>query len=376
MKNIYFNNASAGLLNHNFKEITNYFKLEKKYGLYEAERRKIKNIYNFYDQTAKLINSHPDEISFIQNSTLGWNLSFNSIFLNKNDEIIIFENEYTSNYFSILNRKKDYNKLKIVKINKFGFPCLDDLKKKLTKNTKIVSINHIASQCGTIMPLKQICNFIKTNFSRVVMILDVCQSIGHIPVNVKELKCDFLVASGRKYLRGPRGTGFIFASKKTCQNLKIFLPDLSNSVIDKSKNLARRKYKNFFEMYEYSPLLKLGLTFSIEQINIIGIKKIQKKITNLSIYFRKEANKRESIFCYEDEKYLSGINTMHFKEISIKRMYTYLLNNKIYTNICREDTSYLYFKRIKKKSILRLSFHYYNTKKEIDYFFKILDKYV
>ena len=194
-----------------------------------------KKINCFYNNLSKLINCKYKEISFLTSTTLAWNLFFNSLKIDKNQNILIFENEYGSNLIYYKNKRHN---IKIVNIKKNGKVCFEDLKKKINKNTKVLSLCHVASQCGNRIDAEKIFNYVKQLFPEVICVLDACQSIGQIEVDVKKINCDVLVGSGRKYLRGPRGTGFIYINDKIREKINPMILDMKNAEIigDKIKN--------------------------------------------------------------------------------------------------------------------------------------------
>ena len=127
-----------------------------------------------------------------------------------------------------------------------------------------------------------------------------------------------------------------------------------------------------FENFEYSPALKLGLNKAIEKINYFDINKIEPNIKNKSLYLRKKLKFLSEIHFFENEDYISGINTIKIKGISSSTIYKYLLNKKILTSISTEIVSDIYFKKNKIKDVLRISIHHYNKYNEIDYLIKCL----
>ena len=227
----------------------------------------------FYLNTSKLINSNSNEISFLQNSTYAWNFFLNSISLKKNENVIILDNEYGSNLLGLINKKIKY---KICKIKKNGQICLDDLKKKLIQKTRIVFICHIASQCGDVVNIEKVGSFLKKINKNIIFVVDACQSIGQVKIDVKKQKCDILVASGRKYLRGPRGTGILYINSKIKKIISPFIYDIKNALLKKNKIFVNKK-SPIFEVFEYSPALKLGLSNAIKYVN----KKVSKKLKKI-----------------------------------------------------------------------------------------------
>ena len=208
MTYINLNNAgSSKTFKSTNKAILKYLELEDKYGGYHCADLLSYKLNKFYLYLSKLINCKSSEISFIANTTLGFNLFINSLKKSKDYNVVIFSNEYESNMICLVNNKINY---KIVKINENGDFDIDELKAKIDKKTLLVNLCHITSNNGNENPAQEIGRIIKSINSKIIYSIDACQSVGHINVDVKKFQCDILIGSGRKFLRGPRGTGFIY----------------------------------------------------------------------------------------------------------------------------------------------------------------------
>ena len=368
MKYINFNNAgSSKPLNVVNKEINSFLEIEKNYGGYYAVLKYKKKINAFYNNLSKLINCKKKEISFLTSTTLAWNLFFNSLQVDKNQNILIFENEYGSNLIYYKNKRHN---IKIVKIKKNGKVCFEDLKKKINKNTKVVSLCHVASQCGNRIEAEKIFNYVKQLFPEVICVLDACQSIGQVEVDVKKINCDVLVGSGRKYLRGPRGTGFIYINDKIREKINPMILYMKNAEIIRNKIKINKS--NVFENFEFSPSLQLGFSKAIEKVNNYGIYKIEQNIISKSKYFRKKLENFHQITFFENIDTLTGINTLKIKGIDSLQIYTYLLSKRILSSVTKSSSSLLYFKKLQVKDLLRISFHQYNSYDDINYLVKCL----
>jgi selenocysteine lyase/cysteine desulfurase len=127
-----------------------------------------------------------------------------------------------------------------------------------------------------------------------------------------------------------------------------------------------------FENFEYSPALKIGLNKAIEELRKVGLRKIENDVKKKSIFLREKLKNFCQINFYENTDLLSGINTFNIFGINTRDVYSYLLSKNILSSISTEDTSYLYFKKRKIKQLVRISFHSYNTFKEINYLIKCL----
>ena len=364
MNFINFNNAGASLLEPSTKNyISKYLKLETEISGYYIEQKKKKVLDKFYFNASKLLNCNPEEISFLQSTTYGWNLFINSITVRQNSNIVIFDNEYGSNYVSLINN--NFN-VRVSKLKENGEISFQDLKGKIDKNTALVAVCHIASQCGNIIDIEKLGKFIKKINPKIIFLIDACQSVGHLKLNVKKNMCDVLVCSGRKYLRGPRGTGLIFIRNSIQKKITPRIIDTTKSKII-GRNLLIINNKNIFETFEYSPSLKIGLSKAIEKFNNLGHKKIETKIKNLSKYFRKKISLNPFVTSHENKRLISGINTFSIKGKASYDIYNFLRQKKIITSISTFQVSTHYFKKKNLNDIVRVSFHYFNKKKEIDY---------
>ena len=366
---INFNNAGSSFPEKSTLSIVKkYLENEKSIGGYLAESKYKKEINRFYTQLSKLINSKVTEISFLQSSTHALNFFINSINFSKNENVIIFDNEYGSNFLNLLNKKINH---KVCNLEQNGQVSLTDLQRKIDKNTKMIFLCHIASQCGDLINVEEVGRLIKKINKNIIFVLDACQSIGQKEIDVKKIKCDILFGSGRKYLRGPRGTGFIYLNSNLKNKINPSLLDIKNALI--KNNSYKIKTKNYpFETFEHSPALKLGLSNAIYQINKIGIRKIEKKIRDLSFFLRSYPFDPKKIKFYENINFLSGINTFSIKGFSSSEVSDFLLNKGILTSISNNQTSMHYFKKKKIKDVIRVSFHYYNSQREVKFLIKCL----
>ena len=205
---------------------------------------------------------------------------------------------------------------------------LPSLKRKIDKHTVLVAVCHIDSQCGNILDVEKLGKFIKKINTKIIFLIDACQSAGHLKLNVKKNMCDALVCSGRKYLRGPRGTGLIFIKDSIQKKIIPKIIDTTKSKII-GRNLSIINSTNIFETFEYSPSLKIGLSKAIEKYNKLGHKEVEFKIKNLSKYFRKKISSNPLVTIYENESLISGINTFSIKGNCWLNVITFLVSHGV-----------------------------------------------
>lgn len=216
---VHFNNAGAALMPLPVVDaIKQHLDLETMHGGYEAASAAEQKIQKIYDNAARLINCHPDEIAFVDNATHAWDMAFYSFKFSKGNRILTGVCEYASNYLAFLHMAKHTGvAIEVIPNDKYGQVDVDVLKNRIDDNVKLIAIAHVPTQGGLINPAVEIGKF--ANQMQIPYLLDATQSIGQMPVDVNTIGCDFLCATGRKYLCGPRGTGFLYAKKSQLLNV-------------------------------------------------------------------------------------------------------------------------------------------------------------
>jgi len=182
---------------------------------FEETRTSVKNFINAKSK---------DEVIFTKNATESMNLVatiFGQQHIEKDDEILVTELEHHSNYvpWHFLRKRKGAI-IKFAPINEDGDIITDELKKLITSKTKIVAVTHLSNVTGTIVPIKEIVEI--AHKKNVPVLVDGCQAVPHIKVDVTDLDCDFYAFSGHK-VYGPTGVGILYAKKKWLERLPPYI---------------------------------------------------------------------------------------------------------------------------------------------------------
>ncbi len=381
---IHLNNAGAGLMPDVVtKAQLDHIKLEAEIGGYEAAEIKSDAIKAFYEQAAFLLNCKPSNIAFTASATDSYTRALSSIPFNKGDIILTDKDDFVSNQIQFLSLQKRLG-IKIIHINNapIGGADLNDLEEKLKKHQpKLLAITHIPTNSGLVQPVNETAK-IFNRYSQLYQektwyILDACQSAGQMKLDVQNLKCDFLSLTGRKYLRGPRGTGALYISDKVLNaGLEPMFIDMRGAEwIEKDKYKQQPDAKRF-EDWEFAYSTVVGTKTAIEYCRNIGENKIWQQVKLLSGITRNELATIEGIRILDRGAENGGSVTFHVAHFSPEYIVSELLKRKI--NVVASYRAYglIDFDEKGVEWVIRASPHYYNTISEIEIFIEALKEII
>lgn len=361
----HFNNAGASLPPDIVVEtVINYLKEEAVYGGYETEYKYREELGNVYTLIAKLINADKEEIAIVENASTAWGLAFNGIAFERGDVIITSEMEYVTNLMGFLNAKKSYGvEIKVIPNDEHGNFSLSALEDVISPQTKLIAITHIPSTSGSMVPIVEIGKIARKH--NILYLVDACQSAGQVPVNVREIDCDILAVTGRKYLRAPRGTGFLYVRKEIQDKLKLILMDSHTAEWVSETDFKIRNDARRFEVYEKNRALTLGLGKAIEYALNIGIARIWQRIQSLADLMRSQLESIDGITVHDHGDQKCGIVTFSVNGIDSALVKSELAAKQINVSVGKAISTLIYMNKNHLNSVVRASLHYYNTEEEI-----------
>ncbi len=369
---LHFNNAGSSLSPRCVTDaVIAHLQREQEIGGYEAAAEAELLQQQFYTATAALLHCQPGEIAFVENATRAWELALSSLALQAGDEIITFESEYASNYMGLLHlaRQKQLV-LKVAPFNKTGEVDLTALEKLIGPKTRVIALTHVASQRGDIQPAPEVGAIAKQH--GLIYLLDACQSAGQIDLDVGQLGCHFLAGTGRKYLRGPRGTGFLFVADSVLERVDPVFVDLHSGQWDSLQSFSWQAGAKRFETFERHLAGMIGLGVAVAYANRLGIHAIQERIRSLAGELRSRLAILEGVRVHERSVRASGIVTFSSERESAEQIKSRLRNHGINVSIGKSSNAQLDLAREGIAAVVRASVHYYNSEQEIERFIALL----
>lgn len=362
---IHFNNAGAALAPQPVTEaVFTHLANEQRLGGYEAANLAEGQINQFYTAFARLLSCEAAEIAYAENATHAWNSVFNAIPFTAGDTILTGQSEYASNFLALLHLSKRQGvKIVVIPNSSAGTIDLERLEAAIHSRVKLIALTHVPSQSGVIHPAASVGKLARAH--DILYLLDACQSVGQIDLNVDTLGCDMLTGTGRKYLRGPRGTGFLYLRKASMSALEPAWIDLHSAAWTSVNTYEFRDDARRFESWECFVAGKIGLGVAVDYALRIGMPAIEARVVQLGAAMRETLEAIAGVKVHEHGSHLSGIVTFSKQGIAAAALQESLRAKGINTSVVRLASNQLDLAQRERNDINRASVHYYNTHEEI-----------
>ncbi len=365
---LHFNNAGASLMPAPVLEtMVEYLRLEASSGGYETAERSAAKLEDVYDALAALLSCGRDEIAFIENATRAWDMAFYSIPFRPGDRILTSVSEYASNYIAYLQvSRRTGAVVEAVPNDASGRLCLESLERMIDDQVKLIAVTHVPTNGGLVQPAAEIGKVARS--AGVLYLLDACQSIGQIPLDVESLGCDILSGTGRKYLRGPRGTGFLFVRRNLLESWEPVFLDLHAATWTAKDRYEIRLDARRFENWETNFAGKAGLAAAVRYALSWGLDAIRERVAGLAGNLRETLAALPGVAVCDLGSEQCGIVSFIIegrKPEEIKRL---LRERRMNVSVSGVESTRLDMESRGLRSVVRASVHYYNTLEEIERF--------
>jgi selenocysteine lyase/cysteine desulfurase len=362
----HLNNAGAALLSQpTLDAMTGQLRREAEIGGYEAAAAAREAIADTYRALAELLGGRPDEVALFDNATHAWNAAFYSIPFRPGDRIMTGRAEYGSNVLAYLHlAQRTGVEVVVVPNDEHGQLDVAALERMVDERTRVIGVSHVPTSGGLVNPAVEIGRVARR--ADALYLLDACQSAGQLPLDVAEIGCDLLTGTGRKFLRGPRGTGFLWAGPRALAWLEPFVAEIGSAEWTGGRDFAWAEGARRFETWEYSYVNVLGLGAAVRQCLELGLPAITERAVALGARLREQLDALPAVSTHDLGAQRCAIVTAGVAGVPAAQVAAALSAERI--NVTTTIAAHTQFDTEDRAvhPLVRLSPHYYNTEAELD----------
>jgi len=365
---VHFNNAGASLMpDVVLQKITDLLQEEGRIGGYELMAKRWEAFQRFYEVGAQYFIGQPKNIAFATNATVAFNIALSSIPFEKDDVILTTQDDYVSNQIAFMQLAKRFGVRTIMgESAPTGGVDVQSMKELIAQHQpKVVAVTHVPTNSGLVQPVEAIGALCRAN--DIWYFVDVCQSFGQMPLDAEAIGADFMSATFRKFMRGPRGTGILYASDRVLEsNLEPLFMDLQGADwLERNEYKAKPNAKRF-ETWERNYALFGGATAALEYAQSIGFEAIQSRSWALADYTRAQLAQLPTAQILDKGSTTCAITTSYFPTLTPPLIQSKMSEANINVACAQRMNALIDMDEKGVSWALRIAPHYYNTKEEID----------
>jgi cysteine desulfurase / selenocysteine lyase len=365
---LHFNNAGAALMPQAVLHATiGHLQLEALVGGYEAAAQAHEAVEHVYDAAAALLRCQRHEIAIVENATRAWDMAFYAVPLRPGDRILTAVAEYASNYIAFLQvARKTGAVVEVIPNDESGQLSVEALRRAIDDRVKLIAITHVPTNGGLVNPAAAVGKVARE--AGALYLLDACQSVGQMPIDVEAIGCNMLSATGRKYLRGPRGTGFLYVRTAILERLEPPFLDLYAAQWVAPDRFEVRPDARRFENWETYYAGKIGLGVAIDYALQWGLEAIWGRIIRLADDLRRQLSAIPDVTVRDQGVERCGIVSFTVAGREAEEVQRLLAKARINVSVSRLASTRLDMEARGLPDLVRASVHYYNTEQEIERF--------
>ncbi len=367
----HFNNAGGSLPPRAVLEaVISHLQREALQGPVEAGLAATAAIDDSYAAAALMLNCQPHEIAITESGSRAWSLAFSHFALGNGrfragDRILTSASEWAGNYIALLDAARAAGAtVELIPTSPDGTPDIAALRTLIDDRVRLIALTHVAANGGMVNPAAEVGAIARA--AGIPFLLDAAQSVGQMKVDVAAIGCDMLTAPGRKFLRGPRGTGLVYIRPSLLEKMRPVLVDNSCGTMSESDEIVFARDARMLETNENARALKLGLGVAIRYALALGLDAIEARITDLAATLRRQLAGIGRVTLRDQGRRRSGIVSFTVEGLTALDVRNRLHGRQFNISVGGAAYTPLDMKARGLAEILRASVHVYNTEQEID----------
>ncbi|PEN13838.1 aminotransferase [Longibacter salinarum] len=371
---LHFNNAGASLPPQPVVDAQmHHIRREAEIGGYEAKEEAEEKLEDTYDAIATMLGCQEHEVALMQNATRAWDMAFYGFPFETGDRILISRAAYASNYIAALQvAEKTGASIEVIPSTEIGEVDVDALREMMDERVAMITLTHVPTNGGLVNPAAEV-GAIARDWD-VPYLLDACQSAGQMPLDVNDIGCTMLSATGRKYLRGPRGTGFLYVHEDWIERITPPLLDLHAATWTGPESYAIRPDAARFETFETYVGGMVGLGVAVRYALDLGLEAIFERLQPLAATLRTRLDALDGVTVHDTGTTQCGITTFSTDRMDAVDLKQKLRERRANVSVSSPPSTLLDATARNLPKMVRASVHYYNTADEIETFTDHLQK--
>ncbi len=365
---VHLNNASAGLMPKPVVDaVVAHLSREANFGGYESSDDAAAAVSEAYASVAKLLGARPDNVAIVENSTVAFFQALAAFDFKPGDVIVTTRNDYISNQLAYLSlaRRGGIEVRRAADLATGGVDPQSVRELLRDPHVRLLAVTWVPTNSGLMQPVEALGEIAES--AGVPYLIDACQAVGEISVDVARLRCDFLSATGRKFLRGPRGIGFLYVSDRALRrgDHPLYI-DMRGAYWKTADTFQLAEDASRFENWEFAYSLVLGLGEAARYAGSIGVERGGRRARDLAATLRSKLSALPGFRVLDRGRELAAIVTVEVPGWHAADLVKLLRGKNINTSATTRDYAVIDMDEKHAVSALRISPHYYNTEAELD----------
>ncbi|WP_263786628.1 aminotransferase class V-fold PLP-dependent enzyme [Salinibacter grassmerensis] len=365
---LHFNNAGAALPPQPVldAQIT-YLEREATIGGYEAAAEAEGQLHRTYESIARMLGCDTDEVALVENATRAWDMAFYGLPFDSGDRILTSASAYASNHIACLQvAERTGATVDVLPHDEHGRVDTGALRSRMDDDVALIALTHVPTNGGLVNPAQEVGAV--ADDADVPFLLDACQSAGQMPLPVDELGCTMLSATGRKYLRGPRGTGFLYVQDDWIERIEPPLLDLHAATWTAPDAYEIHPDARRFENWESHVAGQVALGVAVDYALDQGLDAIFDRNRHLARTLRTGLADVAGVTVHDQGDVRCGITTFSAEQKDASTIQAGLRERDVNTAVSPPSSTRLDAEARALPELVRASVHYYNTEAEVDRF--------
>jgi cysteine desulfurase len=347
------------------RAVVEHLEREVAIGGYRAAAERADDLAALPASLGRLLGCDPDLIALTDSATRAWDLFVTALPWAPGDRVLVCGTEYASNAIALLQRARlDGITVEVVPSGPDGSVDLAALEAMLDDRVRMVSLVHVPTNSGQVAPVAEVVRL--AHRAGALVLLDACQSVGQLRVDVAALGVDALSATGRKWLRAPRGTGFLHVRREVLDRLEPAAADLRGATWTTANGYELAAGARRFELWEYDVAARLGMKVAVDQLLALGIDTVEATVRARAADLRAALAEIRGVTVRDPGPDLCGIVSFTVADVSAEEVRDRLAGQRVTVTVSGAGSTRLDMTARGLPAVVRASPHYFNGPEDLE----------